>query len=102
MSEGVRLLKQTAYRNYLIIRILFFYSKKWCKISQEVIEHHLIHIIFSYALHIECWLFKMQKAYEHVVLDCESRLVEYFYNAVAVLNGEKMVMKKPKKRIDLF
>ena len=78
MSEGVRLWKQAAYRNYLIIRILVFYSKKWCKISQEVIEHHLIHIIFSYALHIECWSFKMQKAYEHGVLDYESRLVEYF------------------------
>lgn len=44
----------------------------------------------------------MQKAYEHVVLDCESRLVEYFYNAVAVLNSDNMVIKKSKKRFDLF
>lgn len=67
-----------------------------------MIEHHLIHIIFSYALHIECRSFNMQKAYEHVVLDCESRLVEYFYNAVAVLNSDNMVIKKSKKRFDLF
>lgn len=49
-----------------------------------MIEHNLIHIISSDAHHLEYRLLNMQKAYEKVVLDYDSRLAEYFkHNVVA-------------------
>ena len=76
-----------------------FYGGKLRKISQEMIEHNLIHIISSDAHHLEYRPFNMQKAYEQVELDYDSRLAEYFkHNAAAVFNGDDIVTMRPKKK----
>ncbi|MGX7075320.1 tyrosine-protein phosphatase [Globicatella sanguinis] len=76
-----------------------FYGEKLRKISQEMIEHNLIHIISSDAHHLEYRPFNMQKAYEQVELDYDSRLAEYFkHNAAAVFNGDDVVTMRPKKK----
>ncbi|HFI0464079.1 TPA: tyrosine-protein phosphatase [Streptococcus suis] len=82
-----------------------FYGDKLRQISQEMIEHNLIHIIASDAHHIKHRPFNLAAAYRQVEKDYSRELSLYYQrNAQAIFQGQSFKTMRPKlkKRFGLF
>lgn len=81
------------------------FGDKLRKVSKEMIEHNLVHLIASDAHHIKQRPFNLKEAYQQLEAEYGLRLVEYYQqNAEAIFNGQSFNRLQPKlkKRFGLF
>lgn len=82
-----------------------FYGEKLRQISQEMIEHNLVHVIASDAHNLKNRPFNLKVAYKTLADDYDVKLVKYMQqNTELIFNGESVKRMRPKnkKRFGIF